>query len=354
MIERVWPDVNMSRTLASMVQSDQGGGFGEVELKIGTVYDPAAMAWDFLVIYPGDEAVIVERRLKSNPWIIFSSDSAPGEPLGRGPVLDVLPDIKTADKIVELLLKHQSIAVHGMWQADDDGILNPYDVKFRPGAIFPKAVGSAGLRRLEAPGDFRDAVALLAELRQRARYMIFGPELPPMDSRAMTATEVEQRRQEANLIRAPENLRVWMRLVVPLVKWAVSVLARRGEMPFLPVHNGRLLKSMPSSPLVRMQKMGIVVDGLNAYQLAASIGPEGAAQAADPARVSRWVLEMAGFPADLLNDDAQIASQQQQAQMAAALQQGSEILKNVGQSGLVDGRPAAAAPTLATLFGAGQ
>ena len=74
---------------------------------------------------------------------------APGEGYGRSPVMKALPDIKTANKVVELVLKNASIAVTGIWQADDDGVLNPAAVKLVPGAIIPKAVGSAGLAPLQ-------------------------------------------------------------------------------------------------------------------------------------------------------------------------------------------------------------
>ena len=74
--------------------------------------------------------------------------------------MKALPDIRTANKVVELILKNASIAVTGIWQAEDDGVLNPANIKLVPGTIIPKAVGSAGLTPLEAPG--RSAVPLRA------------------------------------------------------------------------------------------------------------------------------------------------------------------------------------------------
>src|SRR3546814_19576753 len=68
--------------------------------------------------------------------------------------MKALPDIKTANKVVELILNNASIAVTGIWQADDDGVLNPSTVRVVPGAIIPKAQGSAGLTPPAAPGRF--------------------------------------------------------------------------------------------------------------------------------------------------------------------------------------------------------
>ena len=80
--------------------------------------------------------------------------------------MTALPDIKTANKVVELILKNASIAVTGIWLADDDGVLNPANVKLVPGSIIPKAVGSAGLTPAAGAGPLR---RLAAGARRSAR-----------------------------------------------------------------------------------------------------------------------------------------------------------------------------------------
>ncbi|MFA7431599.1 MAG: portal protein, partial [Rhodospirillaceae bacterium] len=106
------------------------------------------------VTLPEGLVVLAEAQFASSPFIIFRWLKVPGEAYGRSPVMKALPDIKTANKIVELVLKNASISVTGIWQADDDGVLNPANIRLVPGAIIPKAVGSAGLTPLEAPGRF--------------------------------------------------------------------------------------------------------------------------------------------------------------------------------------------------------
>ena len=93
----------------------------------------------------GEDDILAEGEFASNPVIGFRWLKAPGESHGRSPVMTVLSDIKTANKVVELILKNATIAVTGIWQADDDSVLNPGTVKLVPGSIIPKAVGSAGL-----------------------------------------------------------------------------------------------------------------------------------------------------------------------------------------------------------------
>ena len=79
--------------------------------------------------------------------------------------MKALPDIKTANKVVELILKNATIAVTGIWQAEDDGVLNPSNIRLTPGAIIPKAVGSKGLSPLQTAGDFDVSELVLSDLR---------------------------------------------------------------------------------------------------------------------------------------------------------------------------------------------
>ena len=86
-------------------------------------------------------------RFDSSPFISFRWLKGAGEVYGRSPVMTVLPDIKTVNKVVELVLKNASISVTGIWQADDDGVLNPANIQLVPGSIIPE---SGRLRRPHA------------------------------------------------------------------------------------------------------------------------------------------------------------------------------------------------------------
>jgi hypothetical protein len=80
-----------------------------------------------------------------------------------------------------------------MWQADDDGVLNPANIGLKPGAIIPKAVGSAGLSPLEALGKFDVSQLVLDDLRARIRRALLSDKLGAIDGPRMTATEVVER-----------------------------------------------------------------------------------------------------------------------------------------------------------------
>ena len=169
--------------------------------------------------------------------------------------MKALPDIKTANKVVELVLKNASIAVTGIWQADDDGVINPATIKLVPGTIIPKAVGSAGLTPLETPGRFDVSELVLDQLRNRIRKALFVDQLGQVNGPRMTATEVLERAAEMARILGATYGRLQSELLSPLVTRARGILARRGEIPDLPLDH-RMVALEYKSPQARYQAQG--------------------------------------------------------------------------------------------------
>lgn len=189
----------------------------------------------------GTEMVLKESFFETSPFISFRWLKAPGEVYGRSPVMKALPDIKTANKVVELILKNATIAVTGIWLAEDDGVLNPSNIHLTPGAIIPKAIGSKGLTPLEAPGKFDVSQLMIDDLRKRIEHALLGDKLGEIDAPKMTATEVLERSDEMMRILGATYGRLQTELLTPLIERAVHLLRKRGEIPEIFL-DGRLLK----------------------------------------------------------------------------------------------------------------
>lgn len=246
-----------------------------------------------------DGAVVLrEGRFPTSPFITFRWLKAPGEAYGRSPVMKALPDIKTANKVVELVLKNASISVTGIWQADDDGVLNPANIKLVPGAIIPKAVGSSGLTPLEAPGRFDVSQIVLEDLRGRIRHALLADRLAQVDAPRMTATEVLERSGQMARVLGATYGRLQSELLTPLVLRAVSILRRRGELPDIRV-DGRLVDLQYRSPLARQQAREDARNTLMWLEAVGALGPE-AQRVVDPAAIARWLGRAMGVPGDLL------------------------------------------------------
>lgn len=340
--KHIWPDISDLPDPQIMRRSKEDPSV-KVTLVEGMIHDEERAAWRHVVLYPTEthRALLLDVEHESTPWIIFSSDMAPGESIGRGPALDVLADAQSLEVLWAAALKDAGLSATGVWQCDDDGVINPAAVRIAPGAIIPKAVGSAGLTPLALPGlrDWGAVQTIIAELRQSVRYGVVGPELPPVDSRQMTATEAERRTQEANLIRVPENTRVYWSLVQRgLVPRGLHLLRKRGFVPETGVRYG-LVKPVADGPFARMQQMAEAMDAVGGYSLAAQVSPEGTELAAPAAEFAAWLLGKSNYPVSLVRPPearAQIREQQAQQQQAMveaeAMKSAAPMVGAVGKS----------------------
>ena len=247
--------------------------------------------------------VLAEGRFAESPFIAFRWLKAPGETYGRGPVAKALPDIRTANKVVELVLKNASIAATGIWQADDDGVLNPATVRLEPGAIIPKAPGSAGLTPLAAPGNFDVSQLVLTDLRARIRGALLADRLGPQRSDSMTATEVLERAAETARLLGATYGRLQSELLTPLVARCLAILRRRGEVPPL-LLDGQEAVLRYRSPLAQVQGRADAANTLLFLQAVRAMGPEALAQIDLPA-AARWLGRTLSAPAEVLLPPAQ-------------------------------------------------
>ncbi|NIY76957.1 phage tail protein [Thalassospira sp. HF15] len=233
-----------------------------------------------------------------SPYIAFRWMKAPGEIYGRSPVMKALPDIKTANKVVELVLKNASIAVTGIWQADDDGVLNPATIRLVPGSIIPKAVGSAGLKPLEAPGRFDVSDLVLSDLRDRIRRCLLADRLGQTDQPGMTATEVLERASENARLLGATYGRLQAELLYPLIRRALYILAQTGELPDIPL-DGDVVVLRHAAPLAQLPKRVQAGQALDWLSRIAGLGPEALAEVDLPVMV-RWLADQFGVPDHLL------------------------------------------------------
>lgn len=254
----------------------------------------------------GDPFLLKETTLRRSPFINFRWIKAPGEVYGRSPVMKMLPDIKTANKIVELMLKNASMAVTGIWQADDDGVLNPSVIKLRPGTIIPKAVGSQGLQPLQPANDFTLSESLLQSLRERIRHGLMADQLNLAAMPGMTATEVLQRSSAMTRTLGATFGRLQAELLRPLAYRALSILHRRGDVPAF-VMDPRLVELEIASPLARRQRAEKAAPLIQWFGLANMVGPA-AANAIDMEAAARWLAESMSVPRNLIAEPGQANS----------------------------------------------
>lgn len=189
---------------------------------------------------------------ETNPYIIFRWSVVSGELYGRSPVLRALPDIKTANKVVELVLKNATIAVSGIWQADDDGVINLSNINLTPGAIIPKAVGSSGLTPLSSGADFDVSQIVLRDLRDRIRHTLLADRLGLLSDKEMTATEILARNADMVRILGATYGRLLHEFIRPMCERGLQILSRRGLIDPISLHSDAELKYI--APIAQMAR----------------------------------------------------------------------------------------------------
>ncbi len=194
--------------------------------------------------------IVSRGTFETNPYIIFRWSVASGEMYGRGPVLRALPDIKTANKVVELVLKNATIAVSGIWQADDDGVINLGNINLTPGAIIPKAVGSSGLTPLVSGANFDVSQIILKDLRDRIRHALLADRLGLLSEKEMTATEILARNADMMRILGATYGRMLHEFIRPMCERGLQILSRRGVIAPISLHGDAELKYI--APIAQM------------------------------------------------------------------------------------------------------
>lgn len=194
--------------------------------------------------------IVSSGTFETNPYIIFRWSVVSGELYGRGPVMRALPDIKTANKVVELVLKNATIAVSGIWQADDDGVINLNNINLTPGAIIPKAVGSSGLTPLTSGANFDVSQIILKDLRDRIRHTLLADRLGLLSEKEMTATEILARNADMMRILGATYGRLLHEFIRPLCDRGLQILSARGLIEAIKLNSDAELKYI--APIAQM------------------------------------------------------------------------------------------------------
>lgn len=249
-----YPTWTPPSNIRDMITQNPNAPLNLVQSLVGTDFT----AW--LDVGGNIENNIVSRgTFETNPYIIFRWSLASGEIYGRGPVLRALPDIKTANKVVELVLKNATIAVTGIWQADDDGVINLNNINLTPGAIIPKAVGSTGLTPLNSAANFDVSQLILKDLRERIRHAMLADRLGLLSEKEMTATEIMARNADMMRILGATYGRLLHEFIRPLCDRGLQILARRGLIAPIQLNGDAELKYI--APIAQMTAIESVLGG---------------------------------------------------------------------------------------------
>ena len=271
MIERLWPGADLNENLRKLVNDSPAE---DVEFIEGTVYEPKSEKYVHVVIYEDDKHLVYMTDYEVSPWIVFREMVVPGEVLGRGRVMAILPDILTANKVVEYVLRNAALAISGVYTSLTDGVFNPWTMRVAPGTAIPVQSNdnqNPTLRALERSGDFSVAELILSDLRANINAALFAAPFGDINSPVKSATEVSLRGQEALMDSGSDFGRLQTEFVEKVIKRGISILIKKGKIPAIRI-DGKEVTIKHTSPLSRAQDQ----EDLLAYdQLMGRLAPLG-------------------------------------------------------------------------------
>jgi len=271
----------------------------------------------------------------ANPFICFRWSKVAGEIYGRGPLMNALSAIKTCNLTVQLILENAQMAISGIYQMDDDGVVNPDTISLMPGTIIPKAPTSAGLQPIRAAGSFDVAQLILSDMRLNIKRALYNDMLGNPDRTPASATEVAERMADLSRRIGSAFGRLQAELVQPVLQRVVYILKKQGRIE-LPTINGREIKIRSVSPLAQAQNQADITSIARWMELIqANFGPQLLNLLIDAEEVATVLARKFGVPDTLVRDKeqrrmlsemAQQMAQQAHPEMATAEGLGKEIV----------------------------
>ena len=307
-----------------------------LELVCRNYTQPNVEAYYHYAICLTTETILHSREMSgvgSNPFICFRWSKCAGEVYGRGPLINALSSIKTTNLTIQLILENAQMSISGIYQMEDDGVINPDTINLVPGTIIPKAMGSAGLQPIQAAGRFDVAQLVLGDLRLNIKRALYNDMLGNPDKTPATATEIAERMADLSRRMGASFGRLQAELVQPLLQRVVYILKKQGRIE-IPTVNGREIKVRSVSPLAQAQSnQDISVVSRFLEMIGNGFGPEMLQLLIDGEQTAIYLAKKFGVPESLIRDEEQrkqIAEAAQQLAEQQAMQQGMMPVEQQG------------------------
>ena len=317
-----YPDAN----LTEQMKIDMERNPDRQKTVIETVYrDYSALPnekYHYCVIVKEDKEKIVHREMDgsgSNPYICFRWGKCAGEVYGRGPLMNAMAAIKTTNLTVEMILENAQMAISGIYQLEDDGIINTDTIQLLPGTVIPKAPGSSGLQPIKNASDFRVSDIILSDMRNNIKRALYNDMLGDPNRTPASATEIAERMADLSRRIGSAFGRLQAEMVTPILRRVIYILKKQGKIE-VPQINGREVKVVSISPLAQAQMQTDIASVDRFLELVmARFGPQMLPMLVKGNEVAKFLAKKFSVPEDLLMTDADRQQVVQQAQQMGAI-----------------------------------
>jgi len=277
------------------------------------------------------------------PAFVTRWATASGEIWGRGPGMEALADIKTANKMTKDILDATSRIITPPLDMEYQSYLTPLDIT--PGRLNQRAKNANPVQPLYTVDGRAIPVTdnLLEKIKASINETFYFDAISLIKADRMTATEVMQRVEENMRILGPTYSRLVHEYLEPLTKRVYGILLRKGILPeppqILQRYRGKM-KIDYMSPMARAQKtsdVAAIQRTINMLAAMAQIQPE-VLDNFDFDIAARYTADATGVPSILIRSHEAVAAirdaraQQQQAmQQMQAMKEAAEVGKTLSE-----------------------
>jgi hypothetical protein len=301
-IKRLWPMAQLTPTLEKQLANSPDM---TIEIIEGTILYPENSdnsKYFYYVMESHTKTDLYTEFREFSPWIGFRFSKAPGEIVGRGPVLTALPDIRTVNKMREFMLRSAKLQAFPVYLAASTSVINPFNLNIEPGAIIPiepQFVGSNPISPLPTSGNVQIGLTEIQALQASIREILFANPLPPMSSPTQTATEISIRQQNWIRESGASFGRLTVELLEPIMKTGLTILRKKGLIQDIKI-DGKEIALQYESPLLEIQSQEDVQRAQQWLQLMQSLYGQAAILAFKPEEFPYWAAEKMNVDLKLL------------------------------------------------------
>jgi len=274
---RKWPDAQWPMKVREIIAEKP---MQAVDILQASYFDSAERVFRFHVLVR-DEGwhTVVDRVNRVNPWNVPRWWTTSGDPWGRGPLMMALPDIKTSNKVVEMILKAAAYSLAPPLMVLHDGVINPDNLRLAPHALIRVARTGGPMGRSIEPLDLGGRVDLgqlvLQEQRANITKRMLNKELPPVTGAVRSPTEILERVKEFAFETGSSFGRLNHEFVPGVIARVLDVLDRKKVtlVDFERLKIDQLvLKVQVVSPLARAQLLEDVMNTVRFIELVRGLG----------------------------------------------------------------------------------
>lgn len=173
---------------------------------------------------------ILESGYHEMPYAVLRLEKLSGEIWGRGPGMSALPDVRTLNESMRLILDASHMAIRPPMDVPHEAYITPF--MLTPAAMnLNQDLSGRKATPLNSVGQLQITYQMLEERRAAVRETFFNDQLQLTGGPEMTAYEVSKRSEQQMILMGPWQGRLELEYYEPIINRCFAIAARAGVLP---------------------------------------------------------------------------------------------------------------------------